>query len=66
MERNNIEDIKLFTKEVDVLASKYEIDSLKEYASLLAEATDAFDTAKMQSLLRDYNSLKTQLESIVK
>ena len=66
MKRNNIEDIKLFTQKVNVLATKYDVDSLKEYASLLAEATDAFDIVNIQSLLRDYNSLRIQLESIVK
>ncbi len=66
MKRNNIDDIKVFTLHIDTLALKYEFKSLHDYASLLSEATDSFDIVKMKSLLRDYSSLKGQIEAIIK
>ena len=58
---NKIADIKLFSKQVRLLAVEFDVELLDTYASQLDEAVDSFDIALIEQLIENYESLVNKL-----
>jgi two-component system sensor histidine kinase EvgS len=61
MKSNSFTDIKQLASAMQRLASQYEVGPLERYAEGLFEAIDAFDIAKTERLLHDFDKVYAQL-----
>ncbi|WP_247869866.1 transporter substrate-binding domain-containing protein [Methylophaga sp. SB9B] len=63
---NSMTDIKSFAHAIAKLATEYQIDTLDRYASQLLERIDAFDIEGMKILLKQFASLRSNLQQIIR
>ena len=63
---NSMTDIKHFAHAIARLASSYQIDTLDRYASQLLERIDAFDIEGMQILLKQFPSMCSDIQQVIR
>ncbi|WP_292361908.1 MULTISPECIES: transporter substrate-binding domain-containing protein [unclassified Methylophaga] len=63
---NSMTDIKHFAHAIARLAGSYQIDTLDRYASQLLERIDAFDIEGMQILLKQFPSMCSDIQQVIR